>query len=219
VSVHGVNYTADEFSYLLIDPDQPDSSSAGEHIDPFAAGGTTCCYLLPKQWKPGIKVKIQTIHWLTKDRDGNFPEVKEEHLVEVPPYVDGKPGEIWVVREAGGSVSVVSSDFQPDHPKWPGKVNGWPVPSIEYRRERWALVKEHQEAFVHAYVALLKMLEKNPSEQAKEAWKDAEQYERSSLEGFSGPDDPRYLVALRKSYTEGLAESQADLKAVMAQRP
>jgi hypothetical protein len=82
VSVHGVNYTADEFSYLLIDPDQPDSSSAGEHIDPFAAGGTTCCYVLPKQWKPGIKVKIQTIHWLTKDRDRNFPEVKEEHVVD-----------------------------------------------------------------------------------------------------------------------------------------
>jgi hypothetical protein len=219
VSVHGVNYTADEFSYLLIDPDQPDSSSAGEHIDPFAAGGTTCCYVLPKQWKPGIKVKIQTIHWLTKDRDRNFPEVKEEHVVDVPPYVDDKPGELWVLRTADGSVSVISSDFQPDHPKWPGKVKGWPVPSLEYRRERWAIIKDHQEAFVHTFESLLKELKTAPHVRSKTAWEHAQQYDRSSLRGFHGPDDPAYLLALEKRYKVGLEESRAELKSVIEGRP
>jgi Protein of unknown function (DUF3304) len=55
VDIHGLNYSGIEFSYMLVDPDGPDNSSVGEHIDPFAAGGTTCCYPLPKQWRPGIK--------------------------------------------------------------------------------------------------------------------------------------------------------------------
>jgi hypothetical protein len=36
-------------------------------------------------------------------------------------------GELWVLRGADGSMSVVSSDFQPDHPNWPGRVKDWPV--------------------------------------------------------------------------------------------
>jgi len=49
--------------------------------------------------------------------------------------VDGKPGELWVVRQADGSFGVVSSDYQPDHAKWPGAVKGWPVPTLEYKRK------------------------------------------------------------------------------------
>jgi hypothetical protein len=219
VSVHGVNYTADEFSYLLIDPDQPDSSSAGEHIDPFAAGGTTCCYVLPKQWKPGIKVKIQTIHWLPEDRDGNLPEVKEEHVVDVPAYVDGKPGELWVLRQSDGSVGLVSSDYQPDHDKWPGKVKGWPIPSLEYRRERWELVREYQASGVKLYIGLLDELEKKPELRAQEAWEFSQKYDRESIKGFSGPADPKYREDLRRSYAESLQRSKQLLDEVMKAKP
>lgn len=219
VDVHGVNYSGNEFSYLLVNQSDPDSSSVGERIDPFAAGGTTCCYSLPKQWRPGIKVQIRTTHWLPKDADGNLPEVKEEHVVEVPPYVDGKAGELWVVREADGSVSVVSSNFQPDHPRWPGKLKGWPVPSLEYRRERWELLRQLEESNLNMFAVLLAELEKSPRERAVRAWENAQQYERDSLRDFSGPSDPKYIKYLHERYVEEFEESRARLKELTEMRP
>lgn len=219
VDVHGVNYSGNEFSYLLVNPSDPDRSSVGERIDPFAAGGTTCCYPLPKQWRPGIKVQIRTRTWLPKDPDGELPEVKEEHVAEVPPYVDGKPGELWVVREGDGSVSVVSSDFQPDHPKWPGKLRGWPVPSLEYRRERWELFKKYEEGGVQLYLSMLDELKREPVRRAREDWNFAKEHDPQSISSFSGPDDPRYLLSLKKEYEEGLERSKASLKNIMEAKP
>ena len=219
VNIHGVNYAGDAFSYHVIDPAKPESSAGGELINAFEAGGMTCCFTLPKVWRPGIKVRIETTHWLPKRPDNSLPEVKETHLVDVPRYPDGEPGELWVLRAADGSVSVVSSDFEPDHAKWPGKVKGWPVPSLEYRRERWELHRKHKEDFVRAYIALLEGLEKSPSTEVVKAWETSRQYDPSSLSGFSGPNDPRYIDALKREYAEGLEESQRDLKSFEEARP
>jgi hypothetical protein len=139
VNMHGVNYTSDVFSYSVEDPADKNNHGGGELIDPYAAGGTTCCYELPKKWRSGIKLQINTTRWLPKKPDGNMPEIHEKHVLEVPPYVDGKPGELLIMRNANGTVGVISSDYQPDHAKWPGKVKGWPAPSLEYQRERWDL--------------------------------------------------------------------------------
>jgi hypothetical protein len=219
VSLHAVNYSGDAFSYYVTDPARPDSTGGGELIEPFAAGGTTCCFTLPKKWRPGIKVRIHTTHWLPKRPDGSLPEVKEVHVAEIPAYVDAKPGELWVLRAADGGMGVISSDFQPDHPRWPGKLKGWPVPSLEYRRERWELIKQHQETFVETYLSLLDELEKSPQVRAREAWEHARKYERSSLKNFSGPDDPRYTIFLKEDYTQGLKESREQLRKVMEMRP
>lgn len=191
VNLHGVNYTADTFSYAVADPANPDSGG-GELIDPFASGGTTCCVTLPKIWRPGIKLQVHTTHWVEKRAENSIKEFKGESIVEVPSYVDGKPGELWVLREADGKVSVISSDFQPDHPNWPGKAKGWPVPSLEYRRERWELYRKDRQLSVDTYRSLLDKLEKSPSARAKEAWAHAMEYERESLVGYEGPEDPRY---------------------------
>jgi hypothetical protein len=219
VNIHGVNYAGDAFSYYVIDPAKPKSGAGGELINAFEAGGMTCCFTLPKVWRPGIKVRIDTTHWLPERPDNSLPEVKESHLVEVPRYADGKPGELWVLRAADGSVSVVSSDFQPDHEKWPGKIKGWPVPSLEYRRERWAILRDHKEMFVRNYIALIQDLEKSPEVELKDAWERAKEYEPDSIKGFAGPDDPRYIVALRKEYEEGLTRTQRDLEKIMEARP
>ncbi len=219
VNIHGVNYAGDAFSYYVIDPAKPTSGAGGELINAFEAGGMTCCFTLPKVWRPGIKVRIDTTHWLPKRPDNSLPEVKETHLVEVPRYADGQSGELWVLRAADGSVSVVSSDFQPDHEKWPGTVKGWPVPSLEYQRGRWELHRKHKEDFVRAYIALLEELEKSPSTGVVKAWETSRQYDPSSLNGFSGPNDPRYLAALKKEYAEGLEESQRELKSFEETRP
>jgi hypothetical protein len=219
VNIHGVNYKGDAFSYYVADPARPDSGAGGELIDAFAAGGTTCCFTLPKIWRPGIKVQISTTHWLPKLPDNSLPEVKETHIAEVPRYADGKPGELWVLRMADGGIGLVSSDVQPDHEKWPGKVKGWPVPSLEYQRERWELLREHKRDFVEAHVSLLRGLEESPRGAARQAWAHAKEYEPSSLTGFTGPEDPRYIVALRKEYEEGLKEAQQELKKFEGTRP
>ncbi|QOL51635.1 DUF3304 domain-containing protein [Massilia litorea] len=219
VNLHGVNYTGETFSYVVMDPVIPDQGSGGELIDPFGAGGTMCCATLPREWRPGIKLTVRTTHWLKARPDGSLPEIKQSHIVEVPKYVDGKPGELWVLRNADGSVSVVSSDLQPDHAQWPGKIKGWPVPSIEYQRERWELFRKHEADGVKSYLSALEQMKENPDKQAREAWEVTKQYYPSDLVGFSGPDDPKYRDSLRKEYEEGLARSRVWLKNIMDEKP
>lgn len=128
VDISGVNYSDMPITYIVSDPN--DTASIGaEPLDPFAAGGSMCCFRLPAAWQPGIKVKIKIL-------DTNRNPYKEE-IVDLPPYVDGKPGRIWAVLYQDGSVEVLSSEYGPPHAKWPGKVKGWPVPTVEYRRKLW----------------------------------------------------------------------------------
>lgn len=219
VNLHGVNYSAETFNYVVSDPAKPESGSGGELIDPFGGGGMTCCVTLPKKWRPGIQLQVRTTHWLEEGANRDIREVKGEYLVDVPSYVDGKPGELWVLREADGKVSVISSDFQPDHPKWPGKVKGWPVPSLQYQRERWELLRKHEQMYVNTFLSLLDELERSPDVAAKEAWEHAKEYDPKSLSDFTGPHDPRYLAYLKKDYLENLAGSREDLARVMEAKP
>jgi hypothetical protein len=124
-----------------------------------------------------------------------------------------------VVRATDGSVSVISSDFQPDHPKWPGKVKGWPVPSLEYRREQWELMRDHEQEGVELYLSLLDQLEKTPARTAKDFWDQGKMYNPSLIRGFSGPEDQRYLDSLREHFKEGLGRSKKLLEKVMEERP
>lgn len=160
VNLHGVNYTDNAFTYVVMDPENPEGGSGGELIDPFGAGGTMCCAKLPRKWQPGIKLQIRTTQWLQQRPAETLVEVKKMHIAEVPKYADGNPGELWVLLNADESVSVVSSDLQPDHAQWPGKVKGWPVPSIEYQRERWELYRKHEEGGVRLYLSALTELGK-----------------------------------------------------------
>ncbi|MFC0253880.1 DUF3304 domain-containing protein [Massilia consociata] len=217
VSMHGVNYSDREFSYFIAAPDDPQQTTGGEHIAPFAAGGTTCCAALPWKWKAGTKIRLTTIHWLKKRPDGSLPEVTEEHEVEVPEYAEA--GELWVIREANGKIGVVSSNVQPDHPRWPGKIKGWPVPSLEYQRERWQIYRDVEEAHVSAFVSLLKKLEQHPATHAKEMWEHDKEYSAKEIAGFKGPDDPRYHAHLKKSYIDGLNSSRSDLETIMKAKP
>jgi hypothetical protein len=219
VSLHGVNYTVDPFTYMVMDPVDPEKISGGEHIDSFSAGGTTCCATLPRKWRPGIKLQIRTTHWLKARPDGSLPEIKQAHVVEVPKYVDGKPGELWVLRNADGSVGVVSSDFQPDHAQWPGKVKGWPVPSLEYQRERWELFRKYEADGLSSFLAAAADLAADPEKHSKKTWAHTQQYYPDELVGFSGPDDPKYRQFLKKQYEADVERSRQLLKNVMDAKP
>ena len=128
VDISGVNYSDQPITYIVSDPN--DTASIGaEPINPFAAGGSMCCFRLPATWQPGIKVQVKIL-------DTNRNPYKEA-VIDLPPYVDGKPGRIWAVLYQDGSVELLSSEYGPSHEKWPGKVKGWPEPTVEYRRKLW----------------------------------------------------------------------------------
>ncbi|MES2347541.1 MAG: DUF3304 domain-containing protein [Pseudomonadota bacterium] len=219
VSVHGVNYAADEFSYVIEDPSNNKNTAGGETIGPFAAGGTMCCYDLPTKWRSGIQIKISATHWQKVKPDGSLPEVSETKVVEVPQYLNGKAGELWVLRAADGQLSLVSSDFQPDHPKWPGKLKGWPVPSLTYQRERWDISIHTEQTYFDAYTGLLKEMSDNPVKAAADSWAHAKKYDPQSLVAFSGPQDPAYHSYLIKDYKTSLAQVQKKLKELKEHRP
>jgi hypothetical protein len=124
-----------------------------------------------------------------------------------------------VLREANGALSIVSSDYQPDHAKWPGKIKGGPVPSLEYRRSQWDLHIEQKRAYVRVYTRMLKALKDTPLAHAEESWQHAKERDPESLRGFAGPKDERYRVELRTDYETSLREVQAELQELQEQRP
>jgi hypothetical protein len=219
VNLHGVNYTDNSFSYVVMDPGNPAGDAGGELIDPFGAGGTMCCAELPRTWRQGIKLQIRTTQYLQQRPTEKVVEAKKLHVVEVPKYIDGKPGELWVLLNADESVSVVSSDLQPDHAQWPGKVKGWPVPSVEYRRERWELLRKNEEMYVKIFLDSIEEMAKDPEKYAREAWEHTQKNRPKDLINFSGSNDPKYHELLRRQDKEGLELSKRSLKNLMDARP
>jgi len=212
VNVHGVNYTAEPFRYAIVDPGDPSNKAGGEHIGPFSGGGILCCFMLPKQWSPGLKVEIRSTHWLPKAADGNLPEIKNVFTIDIPPYPNGKAGELWVLRTADGGIDVVSSNLQPDHPQWPGKVKGWPQPSLSYQRQSWELHKKEAEDSRENFRSLLKGLETTPQKVTQEAWDVAVQLFSEEIKRFRGPGDPAYAEYLKSRYMEGWKRAEQNLE-------
>jgi len=220
VNLHGVNHTAETFSFYLKDPENPEMISGGSGlIDPFGAGGISCCAVLPRKWESGLKLKVHTKHWPKRPLGETSREIKEVVEAAVPEYADGEPGEIWVLRHIDGKIEVVSSDYQPDHPKWPGSVKGWPIPSIEYRRERWELYRKHATHGVNLYESLLKDFKTNPDLETSAAWDYAQKNTPKLLIGFSGPDDPKYRAELEAHYTRSFERSKQRLDELMEEKP
>lgn len=220
VNLHGVNHTADTFSFYLRDPEKPERITGGSGlIDPYGGSGITCCALLPRVWAPGARLQIHTTHYPKPPPNGKRVEIKETIQAEIPKYLEGQPGELWVLRMPDGKVEVVSSNYQPDHQRWPGKVKGWPVPSIEYRRERWELYRKIEEADVRTFTQALEDLETSPVTSAQEDWESMKSHRPQDLNGFSGPDDPLYVAERKASYTRALESSKKNLQIIMEGKP
>jgi len=218
VSVHGVNYSGEDFSYVIVDAGGK-NAAGGETIGPYAAGGIMCCYDLPTKWREGIQITLKTRYWKTSGPDEEALEFSETRTLEVPAYANGKPGEIWVLRLADGQLDIVSSDFQPDHARWPGKIKGWPVSSLAYQRERIDLYIRQEEGAVSLYQGLLRDLKKDPVALAREFWATSKKYHPKSIAGFTGPEDRSYHASLLKEFEDGYVRAQKNIKELKAHRP
>lgn len=210
VGIGSVNYSDQPITYALSDPNNP-SSVGGEPVDPFGAGGLVCCFSLPETWQPGIKVRVQIF-------DTNRKEVKDE-VVDLPPYVDGMPGQLWAVLYQDGSVDVFSSEYGPRHAKWPGRIKGWPVPTVEYRRKRWELHLELKKDSLHAAQELIQQLQEDPEKELKKSWEFNQRYRSKDIKSFYGPDDPRYKEFLIKDYKSFLDNAQQQVDDWMRKKP
>jgi hypothetical protein len=219
VSLHGVNYTDESFQYVIGDPKDPSNSGGGEHISPFSAGGTMCCFQLPKRWVPGVQVQVQATHWTKKGPEKKLEEITQVHMVELPRFPDREVGALWVLRTKEGAIELVFSNVQPDHPDWPGRVKGWPEPSLEYRRERWELYRYSAQVDVDNYKKLLSELQSNPQKRVGEAWDFEKQQRNAEISVFSGSDDPAFAAYLKKEYVEGLKRSKLRLEKVLEAKP
>src|SRR4051812_32294869 len=74
VSIHAVNYSGDNFSYILADPSDGTNKGGGETVGPYEAGGIMCCYSLPRTWHPGIQIRVQVVHSARLSPDKSDPE-------------------------------------------------------------------------------------------------------------------------------------------------
>jgi hypothetical protein len=219
VSLHGVNYTGESFQYVVGDPKDPSNSGGGENISPFSAGGTMCCYQLPKRWAPGIQVQVQATYWTENGPEKKLEEITQVHMVELPRFPDREVGALWVLRTKEGAIELVFSNVQPDHPDWPGRVKGWPEPSLEYRRERWELYRHSAQGDVDNYRDLLSDLQTKSKKDLRESWELHKKYNREEVSGFSGPEDPAYSVYLKKRYVKGLRHSELKLQQILKAKP
>lgn len=219
VSLHGVNYTAESFQYVVTDPKDPSNSGGGEHIAPFSAGGTMCCYKLPKQWAPGMQVKVHATHWEKLGPEKKFEEITHIHMVELPRFPDKEIGALWVLRTKEGAIELVITDVQPSHPDWPGRVKGWPVPSLEYRQERWELYRNSAQVNVNTYQSLLSKLQSNPQQRLREAWEFEKKQRNAEISAFTGSEDPAFAAYLKKEYVEGLKRSELRLEKILKEKP
>ncbi len=215
-SVHGVNYSDQEFTYVMQDPFHLSNQTGGETIRRYEAGG--CRFTLPEKWRPGIKSNIEYTYYLPKKPDGSLPEIRKSTVVEMPRY--DKPDELWVLRNADGSMGIASSIYQPDHPKWPGKIKGWPVPSLAYRRERWGVYMKHELDTLEASETMLNNL---LSEKIKEMQEDLE-FEMARNDAglalkFKGWDDPEYFQYLKKNYKNSLVRNSGIVKSLSEAEP
>jgi hypothetical protein len=219
VSIHGVNYSADDFTYVVEDPRNSKNIGGGEIVGPFEAGGIVCCYELPKDWRSGIQIKVNVK--FQSRINSSLPASKGQYseTVEVPPYVDGKPGELWVVRAEDGKISVISSDYSPNHPKWPGNIKDWPQPSVEYKRYRWQLYMDEAKSNLEVADRSLEKLKQPTPELLRQKWEFESKYSKKEISAFSGPEDKRFLEYEREGFQSMKRRAEEKISTLKKNKP
>lgn len=216
--VVGVNYTDFDYSMSVYDTVRADNRVSSGELTPFSAGGQMCCFDLPRQWQPGMKLKVRSYKGISEGGQWVRDDVTEQ-VVDVPRYEPGDLGTLWVLQFADGRVEVLNSMVSPEHPQWTGSVKGWPKPSLAYRTKIWKIYYEDAVEAVALYQRLIKRMGLEPEVVAEEQWSTYSRYAPKSISGFKGPADPNYLRHLSDQYSEGLERTKARLQKLETERP
>ena len=224
-SVSGVNYTDQDIRYRLFDPADPKQKVvASEEIGPFAAGGVICCYDVPKVWKPGTKVGVILQSY---DNDAGDYRPRQTFIVELPPYDEGgKAGDVWFIAYPDGTVGVVSTAYRPNGEGWPGKIKGWPKPSVAFKRELWERDMKLAQQGLASSKKFKEAFDRDPKQYLKEVWADHLEHVKEKRVGltkkyepFSGPNDPGLFEYERKSLEVSLKYSQDKVDYLLRTKP
>ena len=211
-SVSGVNYTDQDITYLLFDPSAGkdekgrDKVVASEMIGPYSAGGILCCYPLPKTWHPGLQAGVLLDVFDAKTRD-YLP--RQRFIVDIPRYEQA--ADVWFINYPDGTVGVVSTAYRPNGEGWPGKIKGWPKPSIEYQRQRWQLYMDVALSDLRSFKKMEENFRVDSKKYLQESWISYREWSKKhpgppskELQMFSGPDDPKFLIHEREKIENGL---------------
>lgn len=213
VAVTAVNYTGRELSgFLFIDPSDNKKVAGGPPVTPYSGAGTLCCYALPRKWRPGIQVKLRYT-WYHSDARHERPVFL---TAELPPYPTDEPGVLWALFYEDGSVEVLASAVDPGHPKWPGKVKHWPVPSREYKLKLWQIQYDQEATLLPYYEKMARGLSEQERQQK---WDYYAQRWKEMIEGFSGPNDPRFIEKLKRYGTDSAASVRTRLTELERVKP
>lgn len=110
--------------YASVEPAQYppyEGYGAGYALGPHAGGGgIMCCIEIPVKWRPGIKMRVMY-------QFGDEPKEKwYTQIVELPPYPDGRGGNLKLSFFSDRTFELISTTYMPGHPRWPGKMKTLP---------------------------------------------------------------------------------------------
>lgn len=211
VAVSAINYTEEELNgFLFINP-ETNAPAGGPGLHPYEGGGTMCCYELPQRWRPGIRVKLRYDWWngSLDARDYQFLEV------ELPRY-EGEPTMLWALFYPDGEVEVLASAVDPGHPQWAGRERGWPVPSQAYRLKMW---ERDMEELRLSESGFLSAIEDNSPEALLDAWQTYSEYDAIGVQGFSGPEDPRFIEYKAQRFERAVERTRQRIRQLEASKP
>ena len=216
--VVGVNYTDFDYSMSVYDTVRADNRVSSGELTPFSAGGQMCCFDLPRQWQPGMKLKVRSYKGVSEGGQWVRDDVTEQ-LVEVPRYEPGELGTLWVLQFADGRVEVLNSMVSPEHPQWTGSVKGWPKPSLAYRTKIWKIYYDDAVQGVQFYRELVREFRQAPEKVAIDFWASDKQYRAKEIQTFTGAGDPGYLQYLRSRFEQGYERASDKLRKLESEKP
>lgn len=152
VETRGVNYTEDVYGYSLVNPSNREDTGGSGIVPIFSKYYYGRGFNLPPKWHAKMNIELSTTVITSIYFALNFPleekairdtikYKKNNIMVEVPFYEDGKPEALWIVRSPDGSFSLEMSAVGPGEKNWPGKIKDVPTPTPEFLQKVQDIIK------------------------------------------------------------------------------
>ena len=181
-----------------------------------------CCYDVPKTWAPGIQVGV--ILQSYDNKAGDY-RPRQTFIVDLPPYdKSGKAGDVWFINYPDGTVGVVSTAYRPNGDEWPGKIKGWPKPSLAFQRELWERDMRLAQESLRASKESAAEFDRNPLDFLRKRWdfyleELKQKRPPKELQMFAGPVDPEFLAHERQWRMRLLEHSQDTVDRLLKVKP